>query len=56
MSFMDILPIILIVVFWMILFVFAFWFSRVALHAPTEAEIEAQHAAEGEHAPAAPAH
>ncbi|HET9111682.1 MAG TPA: hypothetical protein VFN78_12715 [Ktedonobacterales bacterium] len=56
MSFMDILPIILIVVFWMLLFIFAFWFSRVALHAPTEGEIEAQHAAEGEHASASPAH
>ncbi|HZC07546.1 MAG TPA: hypothetical protein VE338_18065 [Ktedonobacterales bacterium] len=41
MSFTDILPIILIVIFWMALFVFAFWFSRVALHAPTEGEIEA---------------
>ncbi len=44
MSFSEILPIILIVLFWIVLFIFAFWFSRMALHAPTEGEIEAQHA------------
>lgn len=44
MSFNDILPIILIILFWAILFVFAFWMATVALRAPTEGEVEAQHA------------
>ncbi|HEX8997420.1 MAG TPA: hypothetical protein VF812_15440 [Ktedonobacterales bacterium] len=42
MSIVDILPLLLVVVFWMLLFVFTFWFTRIALHAPTEAEVEAQ--------------
>lgn len=44
MSFADILPIIYVVIFWIILAVLAVWFSRKALHAPTESELEAQHA------------
>lgn len=37
-GFNDVLPIIIVIVFWMVLFVFAFWFSTRALLAPTEAE------------------
>ena len=46
MSFFDILPIILVIAFWILLGIFAVWFSRRALHAPTEGELEleAQHA------------
>lgn len=44
MSFADILPIIYVVIFWIILAALALAFSRRALHAPTEAELEAQHA------------
>jgi phosphotransferase system glucose/maltose/N-acetylglucosamine-specific IIC component len=55
MSFNDILPIILVIIFWAILFVFAFWMATVALRAPTEGEIEAQHA-EAEHAQAPATH
>ena len=44
MSFSDILPIILVIIFWILLAIFAVWFSRAALHAPTEGELEAQHA------------
>jgi hypothetical protein len=44
MSFSDILPIILIILFWILLGIFAVWFSRKALHAPTEGELKAQHA------------
>lgn len=44
MSFADILPIIFVIVFWVILGLLAVWFSRAALHAPTEGELEAQHA------------
>ncbi len=55
MSFGDILPIILVVIFWAFLFAFAFWMARVALRAPTEGEIEAQHDA-SEHAQATVAH
>ena len=47
MSFSDILPIVLVIVFWLVLGLFAIWFSRIALHAPTEAEIEAQSAESG---------
>lgn len=43
MSIVDILPLILIVLFWLLLFGLTFWFSRRALHAPTEAEFELQH-------------
>ena len=51
----PILPIILVVVFWAILFVFAFVVTRAALRVPTEAEVEAQRA-EAEHAHTTPAH
>ena len=51
MSFADILPIIYVVVFWIILAVLALVFSRRALHAPTEAELEAQHAESGHSKP-----
>lgn len=44
MSFADILPIIYVIIFWIILGLLALVFSRRALHAPTEAELEAQHA------------
>jgi hypothetical protein len=44
MSFSDILAIILIILFWIVLGIFAVWFSRRALHAPTEGELEALHA------------
>lgn len=44
MSFSQILPIILIIIFWMVLGAFAVWFCRVALHAPTEGELEEQRA------------
>ncbi len=44
MSFSDILPIILVILFWILLGIFAVWFTRRALHAPTEGELEAQHA------------
>lgn len=55
MSFNDVLPIILVVVFWAILFVFAFVVTRAALRSPTEAEVEAQHA-DKEHAHTTSAH
>jgi uncharacterized protein YpmB len=44
MSFNDILPIVLIIIFWAILFVlvFAFWRSHAALQAPAEGAVEAQ--------------
>jgi hypothetical protein len=44
MSFSDILPIILVITFWILLGIFAVWFTRRALHAPTEEELEAQRA------------
>jgi hypothetical protein len=47
MSFADIGPLLLIVLFWLVLFGLTFWFSRVALNAPTEAELEAAHADAG---------
>ena len=55
MSFNDILPIILVIVFWAVLFVFAFAMTVAALRVPTEAEVEAQRA-DGEHAHTTPAH
>ncbi len=50
MSFSVIVPIILVIIFWAVLFVFAFWMATMALRAPTEGEIEAQRA-ESAHAP-----
>ncbi|HEY7974911.1 MAG TPA: hypothetical protein VID72_06185 [Ktedonobacterales bacterium] len=44
MSFSDILPIILVIIFWIALGIFALLVSRTALRAPTESELEAQHA------------
>ncbi|HEY8323446.1 MAG TPA: hypothetical protein VIG77_03085 [Ktedonobacterales bacterium] len=51
MSFADILPIIYVIIFWIILGLLAVAFSRTALHAPTEAELEAQHAESGHSKP-----
>lgn len=51
MSFADILPIIYVIIFWIILGLLAFAFSRAALHAPTESELEAQHAESGHSKP-----
>lgn len=56
MSIFDILPIILVIVFWIVLGLFAVWFSRTALHAPTEAGIEAQRAETGHSSHATSAH
>lgn len=42
MAFGDILPIILVVVFWILMAGFSFMFVARALRAPTESEIEAQ--------------
>lgn len=47
----GILPIILVVAFWILLGIFAVIFVRSALRAPTEGEIEAQKA-ESDHSPA----
>lgn len=47
MSFNDILPLILVVFFWIALFIFTFWFTRIALHAPTDGEVGVQHAESG---------
>ncbi len=57
MSLIDILPIILIVLFWAILFicVFAFWRMNAALTAPTDGQHEAP-GAEADHAHATSAH
>jgi len=55
MSFSDILPIILVILFWAVLFVFAFTMTVSALRSPTEADLEAQRA-DSEHAHTTPAH
>ena len=47
----GILPIILVVAFWILLGVFAVFFAKSALRAPTESEIEARNA-ESDHSPA----
>ncbi|MDE3229013.1 MAG: hypothetical protein KGO05_03960 [Chloroflexota bacterium] len=48
MVFGDILPIILVVVFWIAMAIFTFYFSARAFHAPTEAEIDV-HSGDGAH-------
>jgi len=57
MSLSDILPIVLIILFWAILFVcvFTFWRMNTALHAPADAQHEL-HSDEAEHAHVTSAH
>jgi hypothetical protein len=54
----EVAPIFIVVVFWAIAFLFAFWFSQRAMRVPTETELEMAHesARHDEHAPATPAH
>ncbi len=54
----EVVPILIVVLFWAAAFVFAFWFSQRAMRGPTETELELAHEAalHDEHAPATPAH
>jgi hypothetical protein len=55
----QVIPIFIVVVFWALAFVFAFWFSQRAMRVPTETEQELAHEAAAHHeeqAPATPAH
>ncbi len=38
MSISEVLPVVLVVLFWLAAFVFAWWFTARALHAPIEYE------------------
>ena len=53
----EVVPVLLVVVFWALAFAFAFWFSQHAMRVPTETEMELAHetAAHEEHA-ATPTH
>lgn len=36
----EVVPVLIVVIFWSLLFILALWFSRRALRAPREAEME----------------
>ncbi len=38
----EVIPVLIVVIFWMVMGVFALWFFRRALSVPTEMEVEAQ--------------
>ena len=54
----EVVPVLLVVLFWALAFLFAFWFSQRAMRVPTETELEMAHesANHDEHAPAPTAH